>query len=47
MHRPAKERNANKIDGPVARMLAIGRWMLDEDKNAGVNDYFASLEVAN
>jgi phage terminase large subunit-like protein len=30
MHRPAKERNANKIDGPVARMLAIGRWMLDD-----------------
>lgn len=30
MHRPAKERAGNKIDGPVARMLAIGRWMLDE-----------------
>jgi hypothetical protein len=29
MHRPAKERAANKIDGPVARMLALGRWMLD------------------
>lgn len=30
MHRPAKERPENKIDGPIARMLAIGRWMLDE-----------------
>ena len=30
MHRPAKERAENKIDGPVARMLALGRWMLDE-----------------
>jgi phage terminase large subunit-like protein len=43
MHRPAKERAKNKIDGPVARMLAIGRWMLDEDKEAGINDYFAAL----
>ena len=43
MHRPAKERAENKIDGPVARMLAIGRWMLDEDKEAGINDYFAAL----
>lgn len=30
MHRPAKERAENKIDGPVARMLALGRWMLYE-----------------
>lgn len=43
MHRPAKERPENKIDGPVARMLALGRWMLDEEKGASMNDYFASL----
>lgn len=30
LHRPAKERAENKIDGPVACMLALGRWMLDE-----------------
>ena len=30
LHRPAKERAQNKIDGPVACMLALGRWMLDE-----------------
>ena len=43
MHRPAKEKNEKKIDGPVARMLALGRWMLDEEKGAGMNDYFAAL----
>jgi phage terminase large subunit-like protein len=30
LHRPAKEREDNKIDGPVACMLALGRWLLDE-----------------
>lgn len=30
MHRPAKERPENKIDGPVACMLALGRWLLDD-----------------
>ena len=36
MHRPAKERPENKIDGPVARMLALGRWMLDEHNGPSV-----------
>ncbi len=36
MHRPAKERAGNKIDGPVARMLAIGRWMLDDGDGPSV-----------
>jgi len=36
MHRPAKERAENKIDGPVARMLALGRWMLDEDAGPSI-----------
>lgn len=44
LHRPAKERAENKIDGPIACMLALGRWILDDDKDAGVNDYFAALE---
>ncbi len=45
MHRPAKERAENKIDGPVARMLALGRWMLDEDgEGAEMEAYFAALE---
>jgi phage terminase large subunit-like protein len=30
LHRPGKERAANKIDGPVACMMALGRWMLDD-----------------
>jgi len=30
LHRPGKERGENKIDGPVARMMALGRWLLDE-----------------
>ena len=45
MHRPAKERAENKIDGPVARMLALGRWMLDENEGAAMNEYFAALEA--
>jgi len=46
MHRPAKERDESKIDGPVARMLALGRWMLDEAAPASPwdDDNFA-LEV--
>ncbi|MBL1438347.1 MAG: terminase large subunit [Rhodobacteraceae bacterium] len=43
MHRPAKEHVDKKIDGPVARMLALGRWMLDDNAGAKVDDYFASL----
>lgn len=30
LHRPAKERAENKIDGPVACMMALGRWLMDE-----------------
>ena len=30
LHRPGKDRAQNKIDGPVARMMALGRWMLDD-----------------
>lgn len=30
IHSPAKERPGNKIDGPVACMMALGRWLLDE-----------------
>lgn len=46
MHRPAKERAENKIDGPVARMLALGRWMLDEDAQTSPwDDEAFTLEV--
>lgn len=34
LHRPAKEREENKIDGPVAAMMALGRWLLDEPAEA-------------
>lgn len=30
LHRPGKEREQNKIDGPVACMMALGRWLMDE-----------------
>jgi phage terminase large subunit-like protein len=30
LHRPAKERASNKIDGPVACIMALGRWLLDD-----------------
>src|SRR5690606_4061892 len=29
---PRKERNENKIDGPVAHMMALSRWMAGEDE---------------
>lgn len=34
LHRPAKERGENKIDGPVAAMMALGRWLMDEAADA-------------
>lgn len=34
LHRPAKERAENKIDGPVAAMMALGRWLMDEAADA-------------
>jgi len=43
LHRPAKEHVDKKIDGPVARMLSLGRWMLDNNSEAQIDDYFASL----
>lgn len=30
IHSPAKEKPENKIDGPVACMMALGRWLLDD-----------------
>lgn len=30
LHSPAKQRPGNKIDGPVACIMALGRWLLDE-----------------
>ncbi|MCJ8139574.1 terminase large subunit [Falsirhodobacter halotolerans] len=36
LHRPAKERGENKIDGPVARIMALGRWLIDEDEGPSV-----------
>lgn len=31
LHSPAKERPENKIDGPIAAMMALGRWLLDDE----------------
>tara|TARA_R110002012_G_scaffold101777_5_gene241155 strand:- start:2040 stop:3728 length:1689 start_codon:yes stop_codon:yes gene_type:complete len=30
LHRPDKEKAENKIDSPVADMMALGRWMMDK-----------------
>lgn len=39
IHSPAKERAANKIDGPVACMMALGRWLLDEPQESAVSPW--------
>ncbi len=31
LHRPAKERAENKIDGPVACIMALGRWLMADE----------------
>lgn len=36
LHSPAKERAENKIDGPVAAMMALGRWLIDEAEGPSV-----------
>lgn len=36
LHSPAKERPENKIDGPVACMMALGRWLLDDAEKPSV-----------
>jgi len=38
IHSPAKERAENKIDGPVACMMALGRWLLDETQDPSYLD---------
>ncbi len=39
IHSPAKERPGNKIDGPVACMMALGRWLLDEDSGEAASPW--------
>ena len=39
IHSPAKERGENKIDGPVACMMALGRWLLDETPEEAVSPW--------
>ena len=39
IHSPAKERGENKIDGPVACMMALGRWLLDETPEVAVSPW--------
>lgn len=47
LHRPAKERAENKIDGPVAFMMALGRWLLDESQPSSPwDDEDFALEVS-
>ena len=41
LHSPAKERAGNKIDGPVACIMALGRWLLDEDGGPDMSDFLS------
>lgn len=46
IHSPTKERAENKIDGPVAAMMALGRWLLDEaEQSSPWDDEDFVLEV--
>lgn len=40
---PRKNRPENKIDGPVAHMMALARWMTIDEGAGKMNDFFASL----
>ncbi|MEF2551999.1 terminase TerL endonuclease subunit [Aurantimonas sp. A2-1-M11] len=40
---PRKNRPENKIDGPVAHMMALARWMTTDEGAGKMNDFFASL----
>lgn len=42
---PRKERDANKIDGPVAHIMVQARWMMPE--NGGMQGYIDSLAAEN
>ena len=43
---PRKNRPENKIDGPVAHMMALARWMSLDEGAGKMNDFFASLAGA-
>jgi phage terminase large subunit-like protein len=42
---PRKDRVENKIDGPVAHMMAIGRWMTITDQGEDLGDYLNSMKA--
>lgn len=41
---PTKERPENKVDGPIAMLMALGR-ALNQQPDNGLNDYLASLKT--
>jgi phage terminase large subunit-like protein len=43
---PNKERGENKIDGPVAAIMALGRAMNGESNSAGLADFLSSPIIA-
>ena len=45
LHSPAKQRPENKIDGPVACMMALGRWLVDEVDGPSVYEERGILTV--
>ena len=42
IHSPKKQKPQNKIDGPVACMMALGRWLLDEEPGGQMDDFLSS-----
>lgn len=42
---PRKNRNENKIDGPVAHMMALARWMTAEVEGPSVYETRGILEI--
>ncbi|MGN0932034.1 terminase TerL endonuclease subunit, partial [Falsigemmobacter intermedius] len=46
IHSPTKQRAENKIDGPVACMMALGRWLLDEDAPGNLDDFLSDPVVS-
>lgn len=39
LHSPAKQKPGNKIDGPVACIMALGRWLLDDPRDEAASPW--------
>ena len=41
LHRPDKEKPYKKIDGPVAFIMALGRWLVSEESGLSIPDDYS------